>query len=345
MSSKVCSLKFLILVVCSTFEWRVCDAAVKNTRNDVTEMCPTPPKPVNGKVECSYSDALQLEIFCQFTCNSGYKLNNTDNIDIIYICDISTGFYDTVQPVHCIPTCNPPCLNGGQCVEGNKCVCSPPFYGEQCLHSPVTCMISVTPRFGSIDCTQDVSGGRVCIPRCLPTFTFETAVPEKYVCSKDGVWTPDISTVPDCIQDRCNASCLNGGVCTGPNTCSCTPPYSGDHCQTFALVTGVSSQNCPLPPSLVNGRIDCHYSNTSHNQILCQYNCTSGYMFEGTRAQTFDFSCDVSLGYYDPPLTPGCVPSCQPPCSNGGLCMKNNTCSCVPPYTGDRCSNQISIVG
>jgi hypothetical protein len=28
---------------------------------------------------------------------------------------------------------------------------------------------------------------------------------------------------------------------------------------------------------------------------------------------------------------------CHPPCKNGGLCMRNNVCSCPGGYTGKRC--------
>uniref|UniRef100_A0A2C9M9G4 Hemocytin n=1 Tax=Biomphalaria glabrata TaxID=6526 RepID=A0A2C9M9G4_BIOGL len=51
-----------------------------------------------------------------------------------------------------------------------------------------------------MDCIQNAEGGKDCVPQCLPTFTFEREPPAKYVCGKNGTWTPDVTLVPDCIQ-------------------------------------------------------------------------------------------------------------------------------------------------
>lgn len=58
------------------------------------------------------------------------------------------------------------------------------------------------PRFGTMECQQDGSVGKICVPRCLPTFVFERPPPAQYVCGKDGTWSPDVNLVPDCTQGK-----------------------------------------------------------------------------------------------------------------------------------------------
>ncbi|KAH9518401.1 hypothetical protein Btru_016734 [Bulinus truncatus] len=64
---------------------------------------------------------------------------------------------------------------------------------------PQPCSNTVTPAFGILDCQPTSDGGRECVAQCLPTFLFESQPSPKYVCSKDGTWTPDITLVPDCL--------------------------------------------------------------------------------------------------------------------------------------------------
>ncbi|XP_055898392.1 uncharacterized protein LOC106071301 isoform X3 [Biomphalaria glabrata] len=80
------------------------DEVINSKRNVETDMCPTPPAPRNGAVHCEYSDALQIQIFCTITCNSGYIFNTKfHNVtDYVFPCDVATGFYDTVSTPGCI---------------------------------------------------------------------------------------------------------------------------------------------------------------------------------------------------------------------------------------------------
>ncbi|KAI8771081.1 von Willebrand factor A domain-containing protein 2 [Biomphalaria glabrata] len=93
-----------------TVSWITCsllDArSVKNIqveRNVATDMCPAPKAPLNGQVDCEYSDALQIEIFCRVSCKTGYMFDKTDAQDFMFPCDVATGFFDTVITPDCIP--------------------------------------------------------------------------------------------------------------------------------------------------------------------------------------------------------------------------------------------------
>ncbi|RUS78727.1 hypothetical protein EGW08_013514, partial [Elysia chlorotica] len=163
--------------------------------------CPTPPAPANGTVDCSANDGLALDIYCVFTCNSGYQFQGVTDTEYLFVCDIARGFYDTPSTPPCVPKCDPPCLHGGTCVGPNKCQCVSPYYGDQCLHSRQLCNDPTPGRFGRMECQSDGNGGKICVPVCLPTFKFETPPPAQYVCSKDGTWSPDVTKIPDCIQE------------------------------------------------------------------------------------------------------------------------------------------------
>ncbi|XP_055897165.1 uncharacterized protein LOC129928172 [Biomphalaria glabrata] len=98
-----------ILITICTVSWITCsllDArTVKNIqveRNVATDMCPTPKAPLNGQVDCEYSDALQIEIFCRVSCKTGYMFDKTDSLDFMFPCDVATGFFDTVITPDCI---------------------------------------------------------------------------------------------------------------------------------------------------------------------------------------------------------------------------------------------------
>ncbi|CAL1530227.1 unnamed protein product [Lymnaea stagnalis] len=415
-----------------------------------SENCPAPATPRNGNVDCQFSDAVQSEIWCTFTCHPGYRFADmSTGSNIVSICEVTTGSFDVPVIADCVPNCSPSCYNGGICDGPNICLCPHPYYGPQCLQShltldqlcnvthsprygywncqpdgagdkvcvasclptfvferphspqytcdqngvwtpniytvpdctpdvtvppptttvtvpvtvPVTahqCENVVAPRFGVMNCIPDSAYGKICVPRCLPTFTFERPPPVFYVCNDNGIWTPNIYLVPNCIPENtqgvsttfetivtatCNPPCMNGGTCTEFNTCICPDQNHDDTCENIAIVEGDWSPNCPLPAPLRNGLIYCRYVNESRLEIKCSYMCEYDYDFEGTMAVTYEFICNVIYGYTGAHHTPKCVPECYPPCSNGGLCMNNNVCNCIPPYFGDRCLSQTSIVG
>ncbi|KAI8771082.1 von Willebrand factor A domain-containing protein 2, partial [Biomphalaria glabrata] len=72
-------------------------------RNVATAMCPTPTAPPYGEVVCQYSDALQIEIFCDIMCKDGFQFENLGARALTFPCDVLTGFFDKVITPDCIP--------------------------------------------------------------------------------------------------------------------------------------------------------------------------------------------------------------------------------------------------
>ncbi|XP_022252096.1 epidermal growth factor-like protein 8, partial [Limulus polyphemus] len=45
-------------------------------------------------------------------------------------------------------------------------------------------------------------------------------------------WTRSSPHARDCMEAICSPQCKNGGICTKPNQCSCTPGWTGYACET-----------------------------------------------------------------------------------------------------------------
>ncbi|CAG5117516.1 unnamed protein product, partial [Candidula unifasciata] len=176
------------------------EARSPRSRRDATEKCPTPATPENGNVECLL-DSLGLDVYCSISCKSGYAFEGITDTDLLFVCDVNSGFNEDPVTPPCIAQCTLPCLNNGTCVAPNKCECVGNWHGVQCEHNQILCADPIPGRFGIVDCVPDNKGGKVCVPHCYPGFIFENLPPLQYACSKDGIWTPDASRIPDCIQD------------------------------------------------------------------------------------------------------------------------------------------------
>ncbi|XP_048588730.1 fibropellin-1 isoform X2 [Nematostella vectensis] len=122
----------------------------------------------------------------------------------------------------------------------------------------------------------------------------------------------------------CDSSpCSNHSVCNNPQdgknyTCTCSPGYTGRHCDTVIPLKPCVSSPCS------NGSV-CNNTQDGKN-----YTCTCSPGYTGRH-------CDTVI-----PLKP-CVSS---PCSNGSVCNntqdgKNYTCTCSPGYTGRHCDTVI----
>lgn len=211
------------------------DASVSRVQRAV-DNCPTPNPPKNGEVDCVAGDALGLDIYCTFTCKRGHKFQGVRDRDLLFICDVATGFYEPPITPDCVPVCDPPCLNGGSCTGPNNCTCKPPFYGDQCIYSHQLCVEPKPPRFGSMQCTPDGNGGKTCVPVCLPTFKLETQGAAKYVCGQDGKWSPDVASIPDCVQEM-NHVTTTKPVATTPvtrvNRQAMCAAWGKDHYRSF----------------------------------------------------------------------------------------------------------------
>ncbi|XP_075221445.1 uncharacterized protein LOC142324503 isoform X2 [Lycorma delicatula] len=140
---------------------------------------------------------------------------------------------------------------------------------------------------------------------------------------------PQGFTGKHCENPSCHPKCLNGGVCTLPNTCSCPPLYHGNYCET--PICDPICQNggqCVAPQQCI-----CPLS-TSGN--FCQnFTCRGGCLNGGICVGPDLCECqNNSTG-------PRCAePVCDPSCENGATCASGNICICSEHTSGTRCQTK-----
>ncbi|CAL8103565.1 unnamed protein product [Calicophoron daubneyi] len=115
------------------------------------------------------------------------------------------------------------------------------------------------------------------------------------------------------LNNTCVDSCENGGLCIR-GKCICKKGFEGDRCE-------IDTDECALPAS-------------AHG---CTYQCQNTYG---------SYECICADGYrrLEDKRTCVRVPDevhCDPPCQNGGICNKDNTCECLRGYKGADCSEDI----
>ncbi|XP_071523388.1 uncharacterized protein [Panulirus ornatus] len=131
--------------------------------------------------------------------------------------------------LHCIPECNPPCLNGGTCIQNGACKCPRGFWGpvcqlQRCLfptrglnHTSLSGTLSRV----KIECHQGYemrSGGHLEVILCQEG---------KWVIPKKGLFQDnDLNCYP-----VCEPACRQGGECTAPGHCSYPTHQKDCSCQ------------------------------------------------------------------------------------------------------------------
>ncbi|XP_043682227.1 hemocytin isoform X2 [Vespula pensylvanica] len=106
---------------------------------------------------------------------------------------------DWVSIPDCIPVCNPPCQNGGNCLPRNVCQCPQEFRGPQCQYTTDVCSAEKLNFNGGIYCT---SSGYInsCTLNCPLGIDFEFLPAAAYTCNYDtGVFLPQ--PIPQCKFD------------------------------------------------------------------------------------------------------------------------------------------------
>ncbi|XP_013147888.1 PREDICTED: wnt inhibitory factor 1-like [Papilio polytes] len=94
--------------------------------------------------------------------------------------------------------------------------------------------------------------------------------------------------------------------------------------ETFFKESGV---RCLVMPSLpLNSRRKC-------NKESCTVTCMDGYKFPDGRTVA---ATQCVAGEWQQTI-PNCIPDCNLPCLNGGVCGSPNTCFCPTAYKGPQC--------
>lgn len=132
-----------------------------------------------------------------------------------------------------VAICTPTCSNGGTCSSPGVCTCPSTWTGTRCTTrelSPYLVRVFSTSLFQRF------------VHRYAPTVE-RVPHPTLAVVSRDGLELPvehvsytilssELHHKPIFFLVVCTSACLNGGTCTGPNTCTCVSGWSGATCGT-----------------------------------------------------------------------------------------------------------------
>lgn len=93
--------------------------------------------------------------------------------------------------------CEPPCLNGGNCVGYNTCQCTKDFRGAKCQWGTDRCATTKMKFNGGFSCSG-TADSLVCKLSCPKGINFEYEPAEAYACSYEmGEFLP--KNVPRCV--------------------------------------------------------------------------------------------------------------------------------------------------
>ncbi|CAK1581500.1 unnamed protein product [Parnassius mnemosyne] len=130
---------------------------------------------------------------------------------------------------------------------------------------------------------------------------------------------------------KCEIECKNNGICVDTNTCNCPANFYGKYCE-------FEKKPCLVyPPLPMNSIRKC-------SSEFCTITCMDGHKFiDGTTIANMN----CVDGQWQPTRAdfssiPDCIPECDPPCLNGGVCLSLNTCQCSAEYRGPQCQYSAS---
>ncbi|XP_059485414.1 neurogenic locus notch homolog protein 2-like [Neocloeon triangulifer] len=198
-------------------------------------------------------------------------------------------------------------------------------YHAECSHLPPV------PAFSKLTC--NVASGS-CQASCHNNYQFPNGESTMYLTCQNNNWLihgADWKTLPPC-KPICQPECQNGGICTSPNRCSCSPNFNGAQCE-------IEDRVCSIYPNTpMNSRKQC-------TQRSCTVKCLAGTKFPNSLSET-EFVCRNGTWIsnnvdFDWENIPNCDVTCNPPCRNGGRCLSNNRCQCQKEFRGLQCQYSI----
>lgn len=94
-------------------------------------------------------------------------------------------------------TCNPPCLNGGNCLSYNVCQCTKDFRGSQCQWGTERCATTKMTFNGGFSCSGSADS-LTCKITCPKGVNFDFPPADSYTCTySTGEFVP--KKVPRCV--------------------------------------------------------------------------------------------------------------------------------------------------
>ncbi|CAM9983282.1 unnamed protein product [Ectocarpus sp. 6 AP-2014] len=123
----------------------------------------------------------------------------------------------------------------------------------------------------------------------------------------------------------CSFVCENGGVCEGPDQCSCPTGWTGLDCSLPLCSDGLCG-----PRELCVGPEECgcvpgYTGAPSCLDALCVQTCENG------GSCGLPDTCNCADGWFGPNCT---VPVCSQTCGNGGNCTAPGACACAAEWSG-----------
>lgn len=161
-----------------------------------------PPMPMNAKRKCNSKT-------CTITCMEGHIFPDGSQITQMICKD---GFWvpamDKWSSIpDCQAICNPPCMNGGNCLSFNVCQCPQNYRGPQCQYSAELCSAKHLQFNGAYNCNGNAESFS-CTLSCPEGIQFEFPPAPVYTCYyANGMFEP--SNVPQCIFPS-NVQVING---------------------------------------------------------------------------------------------------------------------------------------
>ncbi|CAG9836626.1 unnamed protein product [Diabrotica balteata] len=151
-----------------------------------------PPMPKNSKRSCNSKK-------CTISCMKGHEFPDGSQIATM---DCKNGLWIPSKEKwtsipNCQATCDPPCLNGGNCLSFNVCQCPQEFRGPQCQYSAEVCNPKNMGFNGGYNCSGDANTFS-CALKCPVGIDFEFPPVPVYTCDYAlGFYLP--APIPDCV--------------------------------------------------------------------------------------------------------------------------------------------------
>lgn len=226
------------------------------------------------------------------------------------------------------------CSSNGQCNKQDGCTCNRNFFGKLCnVSCPIDSGFAI-----SLDQTA-------CVPTCFGIPAFNTTV------------------------------CSNNGICQASDNCKCHDNYNGQRCQNGPpkptpspsspkpTVSTAKPSVSPFRSAVIPKPFACDdgYQQAKNGSQVClpvcfdkteseacskNGFCSSPNKCQCTNANMTGVQCEIAK-----PTCNGnaiCTIQCfgtastnSSACSNNGVCIKNETCQCLPGFTGANCETML----